>query len=71
MPGVADNNLAFYRAAGLEPHEDDVLMQLDLQAPVPANDSPGSMVRSEAPAAPLPYPGDPEQVYAWLAPMTF
>jgi ribosomal protein S18 acetylase RimI-like enzyme len=72
MPGVADDNLAFYRTAGLELHEDDVLMQLDLQAPVPSCDSPGSTVRSkQLEAPPLPYPGDPGQVYAWLAPMTF
>jgi len=72
MPGVADENLAFYRTAGLKLHEDDVLMQLDLHAPVPAGDSPGFTVRSkQLEAPPLPYPGDPGQVYAWLAPMTF
>jgi hypothetical protein len=67
MPGVAHENLEFYRSFGLELHEDDVLMQLELKAPVPAGVSRGSVER-----LPLsPYPGDPGQVYAWLAPMSF
>jgi predicted GNAT family N-acyltransferase len=73
MPGVAHENLEFYRSASLELHEDDVLMQLDLQATAPASDSRGSRDGHEQPEqlAPSPYPGDPRQVYAWLAPMSF
>jgi ribosomal protein S18 acetylase RimI-like enzyme len=73
MSGVAHENLEFYRASGLELHEDDVLMQLDLKATIPAGVTPGSTDRFK-PAKqlpPSPYPGDPRQVYAWLAPMTF
>jgi hypothetical protein len=72
MPGVAQENLEFYRTAGLELHEDDVLMQLDLKATVPAV-APGSTDRfKQVEQLQLsPYPGDPRQVYAWLAPMSF
>jgi hypothetical protein len=73
MPGVAHENLEFYRSAGLELHEDDVLMQLDLQATAPGGDSRASRDGSNRleRLAPSPYPGEPEQVYAWLAPMSF
>jgi ribosomal protein S18 acetylase RimI-like enzyme len=73
MPGVARENLEFYRSAGLELHEDDVLMQLNLQASGPASVSHFSTVKSTQleRLPPSPYPGDPGQVYAWLAPMSF
>jgi hypothetical protein len=73
LPGLAQENLEFYRSAGLELHEDDVLMQLDLKASGSSSLSSGSLDRSTPlePSPPSPYPGDPGQVYAWLAPMTF
>lgn len=73
MPGVAHENLEFYRSVGLELHEDDVLMQLELKAPVPVGVSRGSTDRfmQVEQLPPSPYPGDPQQVYAWLAPMSF
>jgi ribosomal protein S18 acetylase RimI-like enzyme len=74
MPGVADENLGFYRSAGLELHEDDVLMQLDLGARAPTDVPGGSEALSKRRelSSPLPpYPGDPRQIYAWLAPMCF
>jgi ribosomal protein S18 acetylase RimI-like enzyme len=73
MPGVAHENLEFYRSIGLELHEDDVLMQLELKAPVRAGVSSGFTDRSKRmERLPThPYPGDPQQVYAWLAPMSF
>jgi ribosomal protein S18 acetylase RimI-like enzyme len=73
MPGVVRGNLEFYRSVGLELHEDDVLMQLELKATAPAGVSRGSDARSRwmEQLPPPPYPGDPKQVYAWLAPMSF
>jgi hypothetical protein len=70
---VVRGNLEFYRSVGLELHEDDVLMQLELKAPAPAGVSRGSADRSRwmEQLPPPPYPGDPQQVYAWLAPMSF
>jgi hypothetical protein len=63
LPGVSKEVLAFYRSAGLPLIRDDVLMQLD-QEPRNAlgvGDSSGLGA----------YPGHPEDVYAWLAPMCF
>jgi ribosomal protein S18 acetylase RimI-like enzyme len=60
LPGVSKEVLAFYRSAGVPLVMDDVLMQLDL---APRN--------AEGASSAEPYPGHPEDVYAWLAPMCF
>jgi len=59
VPGIVPDVLSFYRTLGLTPIEDDTLMQLDF-----TNDGDSQKER-------LPYPGNPSQVYAWLAPMVF
>ena len=72
VPGVADENLAFYRSVGLELDEDDVLMQLDLGARAPTDVRGPEVSKRRELSSPLPpYPGEPRYVYAWLAPMCF
>jgi ribosomal protein S18 acetylase RimI-like enzyme len=63
LPGVSQEVLAFYQSAGLTLVRDDVLMQLD-----PAPQRQGG---ESEPETPSPYPGCPDTVYAWLAPMCF
>ncbi len=63
LPGVSKEVLAFYQSVGITLIRDDVLMQLDL-----ARQRLGG--ESEL-GTPSPYPGCPDTVYAWVAPMCF
>jgi hypothetical protein len=63
VPGVAKEIIAFYQSLGPTLTEDDVLMQLDLTT--------NFVSSANLPGQVLPYPGDPGEVYAWLAPMCF